>query len=74
MKIELTEPMEEFGDEEQVAYIMKFAMPRRPKDIPHLKAKKWKMRQQVVGLFDFVPPPQEHSRKLDLKLGTQFIS
>ncbi|XP_059315888.1 uncharacterized protein LOC132066646 [Lycium ferocissimum] len=74
MKIEPPEPMNEFGDENQCVFILKFVMPRRQNGIPHLKAKKCKMRYSRVGLLAFLPPPHEHHRNLDSKLGRKFIS
>lgn len=74
MGIDPDEHMEESIDDEQSAYILKFVMPRRQNDIPHLRAKKCKMRYLLLGSFIFTPPPQERDRKIDAKLGAQFIS
>ena len=69
-----SELMDECIDEEQGPYILKFFSPRRQNDIPHLRAKKCKMRHILLGSFIFIPPPLERSRKIDAKLGVQFIS
>ncbi|KAG5598281.1 hypothetical protein H5410_029651 [Solanum commersonii] len=62
------ELMDECTDEEQGPYILKFFSPRRQNDIPHLRAKKCKMRHKLLGSFIFIPPPLERSRKIDAKL------
>ncbi|KAG5571858.1 hypothetical protein H5410_061624 [Solanum commersonii] len=69
-----SELMDECIDEEQDPYILKFFSPRRQNDIPHLRTKKCKMRHIIVGSFIFIPPLVERSRKIDVKLGVQFIS
>jgi len=74
MRIDPFELMGKSMNGEQSAYILKFVMPRRQNDIPHLKAKKCKMRYLLLGSFIFTPPPQERDRKIDAKLGAQFIS
>lgn len=74
MGIDPFEHMEESVYGEQSAYILKYVMPRRQNDIPHLKAKKCKMRYILLGSFIFTQPPQERERKSDAKLGAQFIS
>ncbi|KAG5611538.1 hypothetical protein H5410_022819 [Solanum commersonii] len=61
--------MDEYIDEEQDPYILKVFSPRRQNDIPHLRAKKCKMRHILLGSFVFIPPPLERSRKIDVKLG-----
>jgi len=51
------EHMEESIDEEQSFYILKYAIPWRQNDIPHLKAKKCNMRYILLGSFISTPPP-----------------
>ncbi|XP_070002871.1 uncharacterized protein [Nicotiana sylvestris] len=55
MGIDPVEHMKESMDEEQSAYILKFVMSRRQNDIPHLKAKKCKMRYLLLGVSDHSP-------------------
>jgi len=74
MEIESSEPLEESRNEEQGAYNLEFFLPERQDCIPHLKAKKCKIVQWLLRPIRFVPPPLDHSRKLDSKLGVQFIS
>ncbi|KAG5606319.1 hypothetical protein H5410_027811, partial [Solanum commersonii] len=63
------ELMDKCIDEVQVPYILKFLSPHRQNDIPHLRAKKCKMRHILLGSFIFIPPPLERNRKIDAKLG-----
>uniref|UniRef100_M1DKI1 Uncharacterized protein n=1 Tax=Solanum tuberosum TaxID=4113 RepID=M1DKI1_SOLTU len=63
------ELMDECIGEEKRPYILKFICPRRQNDIPHIRAKKCKMRHILLGSFIFIPPPLERSRKTDAKLG-----
>ncbi|KAG5586450.1 hypothetical protein H5410_046884 [Solanum commersonii] len=63
----ISELMDECIDEEQGPYILMFFSPRRQNDIPHLRAKKCKMRHKLLGSFIFIPPPLERSRKIDAK-------
>uniref|UniRef100_M1E0V5 Uncharacterized protein n=1 Tax=Solanum tuberosum TaxID=4113 RepID=M1E0V5_SOLTU len=63
------ELMDECIDEEQDPYILRFFSPSKQNDIPHLRAKKCKMRHILLGFFIFIPPPLERSRKIDAKLG-----
>ncbi|MCD7467652.1 hypothetical protein HAX54_005202 [Datura stramonium] len=44
LEIELSKPMEKCVDEEQHPYIQKFIMPKTHYDIPHSRAKKYKMK------------------------------
>lgn len=68
------ETLERCLDEEQDPYILKFSTPKRQSDIPHLRAKKCKMRYLLLGSFIFTPPPHERDRKIDKTLEVQFIS
>uniref|UniRef100_M1DKX3 Uncharacterized protein n=1 Tax=Solanum tuberosum TaxID=4113 RepID=M1DKX3_SOLTU len=63
-----SELMDKCKDEEQVPYILQFFSPRRQNGIPHIRAKKCKMRHILLGSFIFIPPPHERSRKIDAKL------
>ncbi|KAK4356981.1 hypothetical protein RND71_022591 [Anisodus tanguticus] len=74
MEMELPEPMDKFGDEEQCVFILKFAMPRRQNGMPHLRAKKCKMRHLRVGLFACLTPPYERHHNLDSKMERKFMS
>ncbi|KAG5605106.1 hypothetical protein H5410_026598 [Solanum commersonii] len=64
MKSESSELMEECIDEEQGPYILKFSSPRRQKDIPHIRAKKCKMRHLLLGSFIFIPLPLEQKKMM----------
>ena len=72
--IESFEPIEECMEEEQCVYILEFIVPRSENYIPHLGSKKCIMRYLLLGTFIFIPPPLERNRKIDSKLGVQFIS
>ncbi|KAG5606673.1 hypothetical protein H5410_028165, partial [Solanum commersonii] len=61
--------MDECIDEVQGPYILKIFSPRRQNGIPHVRAKKCKMRHILLGSFIFIPPPLERSKKVDVKLG-----
>ncbi|KAG5589958.1 hypothetical protein H5410_040472 [Solanum commersonii] len=61
-----SELMDKCIDEEQDSYILKFFSPRKQNDIPHLRAKKCKLRHILLGSFIFIPPPLERSRKIDV--------
>lgn len=74
LEIGPSKPTERCVDVEQCPYILKFAMPKRQNDIPHLRAKKYNMQHLLLGPFMFTPPPLEHNRKLEKKLGVKFIS
>jgi len=74
MEIESSEPLEEPMDEEWGAYILEFVVTERQNYISHPKAKKCRMRYWLLGPIKFVSPPREHNRKLEAKLGAQFIS
>jgi len=74
MEIESSEPLGEPMYEDLGAYILEFIMPERHNYIPHLKAKKCRTRYWLLGPVKFVSPPLEHSKKLEAKLGAQFIS
>lgn len=71
--IELSEPIEKSEEEEQSAYILEFIVPKSEKYIPHLGDKEKNIRH-VFGSFTFLPPPHEHERQLEKKLGVKFIS
>ncbi|MCD7452231.1 hypothetical protein HAX54_015895 [Datura stramonium] len=68
LEIEPSKPMEKCVDEEQCPYVLKFIMPKRYSGIQHLRAKKSKMPDLLLGPFIFTPPPLEHNRKLEKKL------
>ncbi|XP_059295132.1 uncharacterized protein LOC132048245 [Lycium ferocissimum] len=74
MGIEPHTSMLDGEEERQVPYILQFERVRRQNDIPHLKAKKCKMKKLMFGLFIYLPPPTTHGHKLESKLGAQFIS
>ena len=60
--------------EEQGPYILNFSSSQRQNTIPHIRAKKCKMRHLLLGSFIFIAPPLERKRTMDAKLGAQFIS
>jgi len=72
--IEPSEPIEECMEEEQCVYILEFIVPRSENYIPHLGSKKCIMQYLLLGTFIFIPPPLDRNRKIDSKLGVQFIS
>ena len=51
-----------------------FSSSQRQNNIPHIRAKKCKMRHLLLGSFIFIPPPLERKRTLDTKLRVKFIS
>ncbi|XP_060186437.1 uncharacterized protein LOC132615858 [Lycium barbarum] len=57
MEVELTEPMENCGNEEESVFILKFAMPKRQNGMPHLRAKKCKMRTRELAYLFFYHRP-----------------
>ncbi|XP_060187447.1 uncharacterized protein LOC132616800 isoform X1 [Lycium barbarum] len=74
MGIEPHTSMLDGEEERQVSYILQFERVRRQNDIPHLKAKKCKMKKLTFGLFIYLPPPHERHHDLDSKLERKFIS
>ncbi|MCE3049931.1 hypothetical protein HAX54_046147 [Datura stramonium] len=74
LEIEASKHMDRGVDEEQCPYILKYIIPKTHNDIPHLRAKKRKMQHLLLGPFTFTPPPLEHNKILENKLGVKLIS
>ncbi|MCD7447437.1 hypothetical protein HAX54_029111 [Datura stramonium] len=53
LEIEPSKPMERCVDKEQCPYILKFIMQKTHNDIPHLRAKKYKMQHLLLSHFMF---------------------
>nr|XP_009771153.1 PREDICTED: uncharacterized protein LOC104221731 [Nicotiana sylvestris] len=69
MEIKSSEPIEESSNEEQGAYILEFFLPESQDYTPHVKAKKRRRLHCSLGPIRFAPPPLEHNRKLEAKMG-----
>ncbi|XP_070022384.1 uncharacterized protein [Nicotiana sylvestris] len=57
MGIELHESIRDCEEERQGPCILQFEKTRRQNDIPHMKAKKCKMKKLMLGLIIYLPPP-----------------
>lgn len=62
MIIESSELVGEWVDEERGPYILKFVMPQRQNDIPHLRVKTCKMLHLFLGVFTFISPLFDHRK------------
>jgi len=57
MGIESCESIWKYKEEKQEPYILQFVYSKRQNDIPHMKAKKRKMKKLKFGLIIYLPPP-----------------